>query len=495
MHNNEASQHGANGSAYLSQQAQGISPAQPHGRMFPVSIQQNGLIQTRLRDPHAYAIDPKRQNKLNDDLEKLRQKGIPNPLAIPAEMRNSFFTANDSISWGGCDAVLQYVVSIQEGYDYLLGRLEREAETTYLKAPSFYNCLFLDLFPETFREKVDPKVYDNGSNPLAVGDLNVFFSRLWKRRERASDSGQVGLPSGVAALDDMLCGLSGLTFLAGPKGVGKTSLVMSAVWETLTTRKDVAVLFYSLDLPKDRIYERLLCRAWQVTYRQLTGIQQLTDHDKDRWQHAQETLHELTSRLRVIERDYGSTEIRKDDTVFSVKNGLTFDRLVADSNELRRETETQHLLIVIDMLSKWNLPSNVGSEVDPDQYRLDVLDQFRQCFRRSLGHDGVTMIATSEQRKDAGNEPTIDDVKGDGRIGSDADNVLLMWPKRTVGDGSDEPVPITLRIAKSRDGGRRGDLNLLFDHVNYRFLPADTEPDRGTRRRRVGPTTVDPYGT
>lgn len=136
------------------------------------------------------------------------------------------------------------------------------------------------------------------------------------------------------------------------------------------------------------------------------------------------------------------------------------------------------------MLSKWDLPGSVDPKTDPDLYRLDVLDRLRQNIRRAVGLDELVIFATSELRKDTDGELTIDDMKGDGRIGSDADNVLLMWPTRNTSDLSDEPVPVNLRIAKARDGGRRGNISLLFDHVNYRFIQANAEPDRGKHHQR-----------
>jgi len=47
--------------------------------------------------------------------------------------------------------------------------------------------------------------------------------------------------------------------LGGDKGVGKTSLALQAILAALGHQKDLGAVIYSLDMPKTRIYQRLLC--------------------------------------------------------------------------------------------------------------------------------------------------------------------------------------------------------------------------------------------
>lgn len=112
---------------------------------------------------------------------------------------------------------------------------------------------------------------------------------------------------------------------------------MSAIWATLTTRKDVAVLFYSLDLPKVRIYERLLCRTTEITYRQLVCVQKSTDQDKQHYSDGKAKFEEALTRLRVVERDYGSHVVRRETDSDCMKNGLSFAKIISDCNGLLRD--------------------------------------------------------------------------------------------------------------------------------------------------------------
>ena len=83
-------------------------------------------------------------------------------------------------------------------------------------------------------------------------------------------------------------------------------------------------------------------------------------------------------------------------------------------------------------------------------------------------------MVISEIRKDATKASLDrDDLKGDGRMASDADVVMLMWP---AGNATGDVIPTTLRIDKGREGVIRGDVTLWFDHTRCRFY--DTAPHR-----------------
>ena len=87
---------------------------------------------------------------------------------------------------------------------------------------------------------------------------------------------------------------------------------------------------------------------------------------------------------------------------------------------------------------------------------------------------GFPIVVISEIRKDAKDNLTRDDLKGDGRMASDADTVMLMWPTEKGESATGDIVPTTLRIDKGREGVQRGDLQLWFEHGCFRFH--DTEP-------------------
>ena len=92
-----------------------------------------------------------------------------------------------------------------------------------------------------------------------------------KMRKNMGREGLSGLPTGLPKLDEKLGGLRGLTFVGADKGVGKTSLVLGMALAALKAREDLAVLIYSLDMSKTRIYERLFCCESGIDHRTLFG--------------------------------------------------------------------------------------------------------------------------------------------------------------------------------------------------------------------------------
>ena len=118
----------------------------------------------------------------------------------------------------------------------------------------------------------------------------------------------------------------------------------------------------------------------------------------------------------------------------------------------------------------------------------------------------------SEIRKDTARELDLNDLKGDGRITSDADCVLLMYPANDRPDANSNFVPMTMRIAKGRDGVNRVDVPLWFDFEHYCFhgedpsrtpRPSSAGGGEGSRNdsgsRQGGPTSganaLDPLGS
>jgi hypothetical protein len=86
----------------------------------------------------------------------------------------------------------------------------------------------------------------------------------------------------------------------------------------------------------------------------------------------------------------------------------------------------------------------------------------------------ISEIRKTDGRSRQNNVLRTDDLKGDGRMAGDADVILLMWPPNKSA-GSATTAPLTLRIAKGRDGAIRRDIEILFDHEVNRFREADSD--------------------
>ena len=116
------------------------------------------------------------------------------------------------------------------------------------------------------------------------------FDRL---DELHKDKGQIrGVPTGFYDLDNTLAGLqkSDLIILAARPSMGKTSLAMN-ITQNIAVQQKVPVLFFSLEMSKEQLVDRLLAAeadidAWALR----TG--KLRDEDFERLGHAMGSLSE-----------------------------------------------------------------------------------------------------------------------------------------------------------------------------------------------------------
>ena len=411
----------------------------------------------------------------NDSTRRLHEQLARNLASLQNTLRMPSFDPPSE------DAVLRFCLATRARQD-MPDTLPAEAQRSYQRQPDDYDVVLGNLIPEDFLKtahtELAQKAYLGNTTATAADDWAVFL----RMRKNMGREGLSGLSTGLPKLDERLGGLRGLTFLGADKGVGKTSLVLGMALAALKAREDLAVLIYSLDMSKTRIYERLLCSESGLDHRTLFGGIKLSEQDRAVAEEAHRRLSgELLPRLRVVERDFSLEEVTRynnDDnsaTVTRVRKGLTFKGVMKDCMDLMRASGTNDVLIVIDLFQKMDPRGEIADSATRDHYRLDVLDQVRKLSCHPLRPHGYTIVVISEIRKDSAKESIDrDDLKGDGRMASDADVVMLMWPDKTAGSATGDIIPTTLRIDKGREGVIRGDVQLWFDHTRCRFY--DTAP-------------------
>lgn len=361
-----------------------------------------------------------------------------------------------------------------------IAQIERRPVSTEVRDAAFYklgesledyDAVLAEAVPSDLRnivlEQREVRAYDEGTNATAKEDWPQFLKGFQQRREAGF------FPTGIASLDEALGGgVHGTTMLVANKGVGKTSLLINTIHASLTDDNSTASLFYSLDGPKTRVMERLLCKVIGVGIRDLKtslGIENCSE--------SQELQRDTLPRLKIKERDFRTQDLGREGTEYGIR-GLAAHRIVQDACALQRVCGARRILIAIDLFQKMSVETGTGAS-DRDAYRLDAIQNASQQLSESLGDGNFAFFITSEIRKEAGREPTMDDMKGDGRLASDADNVLAMWPRNNRASSSDV-VELTLNIDKCR-GGEIGPMPIEFHHKVCRFSDPSTNSTGGSR--------------
>jgi hypothetical protein len=372
------------------------------------------------------------------------------------------------------DPVLRYALARHEGLAAVADGLSQEAWDQYLRHPESYDSVLGAFLPEDFlgqaRCALAQHAYVTGANLTAAADWDVYRDGLEQRRARPLR----GLATGLPGLDAATGGLHGLTFLAGGAGTGKTTLALAAAVAALRRHPDVAVLFLSLDMPKERIYDRLLCQESGRRHAELIG--QVDAQASGELAEAGERLRDqVLPRLRIVER-----------RAFDPDQPLAISAMARQRNELLRASGAARALVVVDYFQLLGVPDSAGASLDADMWRVQTLQSLQAVGRGVDAPDGDAVLVISEVRKGEPGRPALNlsDLMGSARLGYAADAVWLLEP--LPGAAADaEAVRVALTIAKGRDGVRRTRLELLFEHTQSRFAEVGAT-SRG-RRPRQGP--------
>lgn len=260
-----------------------------------------------------------------------------------------------------------------------------------------------------------------------------------------------GIRTGWKDLDKKTSGLqrSDLIVLAARPAMGKTTMVGNLVQNVAGLEKQ-AVLFFSLEMSKDQLVDRMLAAesgvdAWKIR----TG--DLNDDDFEKLGHAMGSLSEAP--------------IFIDDTP-----GISIMEM---RTKARREANKHPLgLIVVDYLQ---LMSGTGKANDFN--RVQEISEISRGLKLIAREMNVPVVALSqlsrsvEQRPDK--IPQLSDLRESGSIEQDADIVMFIYREDYYNPETDRQHITDLIIAKHRNGPT-GKIELYFHPEQLKFLSLDT---------------------
>ena len=279
--------------------------------------------------------------------------------------------------------------------------------------------------------------------------LDESFERL---DELYKNKGSLrGIKTGYRDLDNMTAGLqrSDLIILAARPAMGKTTLVTNLAYNVATIEKK-SVLFFSLEMSKEQLVDRMLADAAGVdSWNIRTG--NLSDDD---FAKLSEALGEMAEAPIYIDDTPG----------VSVLEMRTKARRAAHENELG--------LIIIDYLQ---LMQGSGSS-QAQGNRVQEVSEISRGLKLLARELNVPVIALSQLSRSVESRqpqiPQLADLRESGSIEQDADIVMFIYREAYYNPETERENITDLILAKHRHGPT-GTVELYFHPERLRFMSLD----------------------
>ncbi len=272
-----------------------------------------------------------------------------------------------------------------------------------------------------------------------IKDSIETIDRLYQRKENVT-----GVPTGFRDLDIKTAGLqySDLIVVAGRPSMGKSALASSIV-EHVGVVEKIPVAFFSLEMSKEQLVQRMLCSHARVdAHKVRTGFLSQAD-----W-----------PRLVSAAGKLSEAPIFIDDSP-----GITVLELRAKARRLKAQHDIK--MIVLDYLQLMQGTAGIENR----QQEISEISRSLKALARELN---VPLIAISqlsravEQRSD--HRPQLSDLRESGAIEQDADLVILLLREEYYNPTEENKGLAEVIIAKQRNGPV-GSLNLAFLGEYMRF--------------------------
>lgn len=276
-------------------------------------------------------------------------------------------------------------------------------------------------------------------------------------RERQTEADFLGLDTGFSHLNNVINGLeAGTLIVIGAKpSLGKTTWAKQLVDQVATRNPQAACIFFSLEQAKHELRVKTLSR--------LSGIE---NRDILRGR-----LGRVTQGWEKVEEAAGRNDQDTGGRVFVIEGDktTTVDRMRMTALQVKRLTESEGLLIVVDYLQIVPSPD--------DQEARQKVDETVSDLKRLARDLGATVLAISAINR-ASYDRTgdiLDAFKESGGIeyGADVGGLLLATKdhngdyetgEETLAGQTRRYKGVSLQIVKNRNGERA--------KINFKFFPA-----------------------
>jgi len=307
---------------------------------------------------------------------------------------------------------------------------------------------------EALRVQTALRSTDAGRLQWASALLPQVLADAEARRLQREATGRavLGVPTGLAQLDSLLGGLNdGLHLLAGPPGMGKTTLALQIA---AAATREVPVVVVTFEHAPENLTLKLLCARAGVNPRDV----QRGYADLAKLRSAAEAWESVAARLAVVE---GSSQ-------------LTVAQVRAQARRAMRQHQAERCLVVVDYLQLW---AKVAADLRGNFSVRERVDMLGGLLRELALRLRSPVLALASQNRSAGNygngkgTAALDSLKESGDLEYAADVVLFLTEAQER-CATPPARAIELTVAKNRHGDT-GKLPLIF------------RPDLGTMREEA----------
>ncbi len=246
-----------------------------------------------------------------------------------------------------------------------------------------------------------------------------------------SKGGITGIPTGFKDFDRLTAGLqpSDLILIAARPSMGKTAWVLN-VTQHVAIREKMPVAFFSLEMSKEQLVQRMLCAEAAIDAQRLR-IGELEEND---WKKL------LTAADRLSQ-----APIFIDDTA-----GISVMEMRAKARRLKIEHDLK--LIVIDYLQL--MQGNTSSNRSENrQQEISEISRSLKALARELK---VPVVALSQLSRGVEarqvKKPMLSDLRESGSLEQDADIVAFLYREDYYNPDTDKKNITEVIIAKHRNG-------------------------------------------
>ncbi len=273
-------------------------------------------------------------------------------------------------------------------------------------------------------------------------ELHALVLEVFQQIEQRDGEILTGEPSGLFELDELTCGFqpSEMVIIAARPSMGKTAIGLNMA-EHLSIVEKRPVLFFSLEMSKQQLAQRVLCSRARV--------------DAQRLRRGMIARDEL-ERLQVAADETRDAPLHVDDS-----SDLSILEMRARARMAHRKYRFR--AIFVDYLQLMRGPRSESRQVE-----VAEISRGLKAMAKELNLPIIALAQLNRGPEDrSGNRPRMSDLRESGAIEQDADVIMLLhresYYRQDVDDNTAE-----LIVAKQRNGPT-GEVKLHFNRQWTRF--------------------------